>query len=408
LRSFALNRFYTADFFSGLRDDTLVALLSPVSDRLAQSKIDLNDIPTDAKERRTFCERVAILAGDVDDGFSKEFQLDLETISKLARMEDLEDIQDAAMEHPEPSPFQTNGDPTQDELAILLWRWNPDFIRMLTAGRPPNASTFYVFQSNGPVPTYREPNQTTISAIQDGLRGWFNSHKRGDSCIVRFHEVDEDVMIVVGHGDLVKIQEILRGNQVDRDLLRPHDYDLIVFRKDTGTLQIYQNRPSKRLMKLYRQVIGRHVFGREEQFVPKLLTLAPLMTLKSAAISHGEFGQIESIRLTHLRTSKATGNKSSSTHTSDDVFDESSGDPALDAFLFGPNRVPQAAWFSISVVGMEKDLSVRVTLPQRITVSNQDFMPLVHMWLEQRRFFVMPHRNEQVAEIEPMPCASGM
>jgi hypothetical protein len=408
MKSFALDRFYTADFFSGLSDPALVALLSPVSNRLAQGGLSLAEIPHEATARRDYCERLALITGDVDHGFSKEFQLELEAISKLAQMDDLEDIQAAAAEHADPEPFLLDVEPTANELAILLWRWNADFIRQLTAGRPPKASTFHAFESNGPVRDFQMPGQDVISAIENGLRGWFNSHKRGDSCIVRFREIGDEVLIVVGHGDLIKIQEVLNGTQVARDLLRPHDYDLLVYRKDTGTLQIYQGRPSTRLMRLYLQVIGREVFGRSDQFVARLLTLAPLMALKGEAITHANFPMIGGIRLTRLRVRNAAGGKSSSFHAANDVFEQASTDPTLDAFLFAPNRVPQAACFSVSIAGLDKDLTVRVALPQKITVSMPQYMHMIHAWLQDRCFFVTPNQDGQVAEIEPMPCAAGM
>lgn len=408
MRSFALNRFYNTDFFSGLGDDTLVALLSPVSERLAQSRIFLDNIPTDADERRILCERIATIAGDVDHGFSRSFQLELKAISDIAQLEDLADIHAAALEHPDPEPFLIQCEPTANELAILLWRWNSEFVERITAGRPPKASTFYVFQSNGNVPQYTPPSQAVIDRIKQELGGWFNAHKRGNSCIVRFHDTDEEVMIVIGHADLPKYLEKLSGTEVQRDLLRLHDYDLLVFRKDTGDLQVYQSRPSIRMMKTFHKVIGREVFGRENQFVDKRLTLDPLMTSKEEALVCGDFPMIKSVSLSHLRVSSVTGSRASTSHTAKDIFSQTSTDPALNAYLFGVNRKPDAAWFSVSIEGLNKDLNVRVTLPQKVTVSRPEYMPMIHRWLQARGFFGTPEPQDDVEALDPEPCVAGV
>lgn len=275
MKSLLVRRFFTAHMLNELSNSSLRELFTPVAGEIEEA-FSVLLIPEDAEQRRQYCERLADLVANADEGFNKTFQMELDRVMRLSQMSDLGDIVAKAAEHTNPHPFEADAEATATELAIKLWRWNPEFTDRQIAGRPPKPKSYFVYQARSATPpVFKNPDAATKSCIEEALKKWFKKASRGDSCQLQVRELEDEVVFVVGHGDLNKIVELLRGGIVVRDIQRHYDYDLIVFRKDTGTLLLYLRRTLKRLMDEYLKQISERISTKKIFSVKRILISRP-------------------------------------------------------------------------------------------------------------------------------------
>lgn len=387
--------YFCAESLAGMQEDSLHLLFEPYAPILDAHGLTL-EIPEGRVEQSTFFSRLARIATDIDSGFPPGFYEMLSLAGQLSVQEDLSDILlEARQGLMLADPFQCEGERTRIELAFLLFRWDERFVRSHLVGRVPHPKAFVIFEVNGEVPKYKSPSPSSKATIEGVFRAALKEMNRGDSCVLRIEEMENEVCFVIGHGNLPSMHEFVEEGMPVRRLLRPHEYDMAVFSKITGRLMLYQKRPSLTLMEVYRKTISCYVFGRTDQFLKNTLSLAPLMRLGQESITCGDCATFQRAKLVHLKTMRIGSRKGGTTHKGCDIFGEIEGDPALRQVLFAPQKQTVAAWFDVTVQGLQKHVCVKVALPDKVVVDPPEYLPEALQWLNARGFFGADREGQQ-------------
>lgn len=386
--------YFCAESLAGMREDSLRLLFDSHMPILQSKGITLN-IPEDAEAQTAYFGKLSRVTTDIDSGFPPEFYEMLSLVGQLSEQTDLSDILLEARQEVLPEPFVCEGEPTNIELAFLLYRWSPRFVRTHLVGRIAHPKSFVVFKVNGEVPDYEQPSDRDTAAMESIFKAALKDMNRGESCALRIEESAHEVCFIIGHGDLPSMHEFVEDGMPVRRFLRPHDYDMAVFRKDTGDLMVYQKRPSIKLMDVYRTTISSYLFGRTDQFLKNMLNLTPLVRQGEDSIVCADCATFRSAKLVHLRSIRIGARKGNTTHNSEDIFRDFEESPALRQTLLAPQMAPTSAWFKVIAEGREKPVSVKMTLPDKIVVDPPECLPEALYWLNRRSFFAATEQENR-------------
>lgn len=105
-------------------------------------------------------------------------------------------------------------------------------------------SLHLLYGSGGSVSVYSLParplNPTShdIQTLQLAVRSWFGDQAKGEQCHVRCYDEEDDLIILVQHGNYMKAVSLWRGEVLDMSTFRPAVEDVLVYERASGLLRI--------------------------------------------------------------------------------------------------------------------------------------------------------------------------
>lgn len=392
-----LNRFFRARTLSKLRPETLRLLLTEYTALLQVLGLDLNRL--DDPEDFEFHESLSHLIENPESGFPESFYLGLEQVRRLVLREDFMDIHERAIIR----GFEIEGEPTDMDIGLRLWMWNPAFVEAALASESPSPNSFVVFRTHDDtIPTYPPATPELIETFSTHICHWLMRHKRGDFCDVKVDETEDEVSWTITHGHLYQVQEIIREGRRERTLQRPIEHDLIIFRKRTGDLHIHLPRISMRQLNLYREGIGLYFFGLGNQFSDlSSYDLSPLQLLREQALDCSDIPDIRYVKLEYLEAyvPGASGNEFSF-KDKHDFFATIRRRESLEQELFGPGVLLRTARFIFRFRNNPKEYKLTVRAPNNHNWREPELAHLVEEWLLLRGFLKLEQQREQHEQLE--------
>lgn len=274
-------------------------------------------------------------------------------------------------------------DLTPADIAILFWLKHREVLEQKHAEQFFfKSKTFDYFQAEGDQPPrFKVTPQAAAEKIQSDLDDWFAGRQRGRGTRVFMYSDDHQMTFLVRHGQTFKREESLVSGKASSVCYRPLKYDVIVYDLELGELRINAQLVGEK--KIYRRLIGQHLFGNENCFpgIAKF-TLEPLRELGGDALSCGDVDGIESILLTELHLNWSTTSRDIEILKSDDVFS---------AMRSRKRSIPKKprmmrAIFKLKFLDAKAPRTVELR-PSNIAVYSRDGdAPLVEQWLTLRGF----------------------
>lgn len=243
---------------------------------------------------------LALLLANPREGFPVRLADALHHINELADAAGLEQMLDAVEFHG--IALAVGAEPSPADVAVRLWLRDPDLLERLHAERfvvRPKSFESWLGRgaSNSPL---SKPSSTALRELEAALGRWFEKKKRGRHCKVFVFTRPDATWFLVRHGQPMDRRGIIKEGESSSSFERPEKYDVINYVPARNELNIHAQTKGEK--QLYRQEIGRHLFGDPERFPGTAkYTLAPLMDDGEESLACDDIDGIESITLSEVR-----------------------------------------------------------------------------------------------------------
>lgn len=177
-------------------------------------------------------------------------------------------------------------DPTPADVAVQVYLQDPDLLERKHAEhlleRP---RSFDYFQSKeGSRLEWKSPTKKQLSALKFELDDWFEKRKRRRTARVFIFPRSDGIWFLVRHGEPLKREGALEGEESSSIHYRPEKHDVLVYDPLTGEIRI--NACSKKEQETYRSAFGLHLFGAADRFPGTAkYTLEPLREKGEASLT---------------------------------------------------------------------------------------------------------------------------
>lgn len=379
MATFRLRRFSCPETLKAIEHDHLIAFLQPYSGFLASRGFQLNG-------RQLQDEDFVRLAGVF---VSPDSDTPSDLVNALYYLDEMSTTEAMDTLIPEADQLEleieTNGNATAADIAVQIWIADRSVLERKHAEfhlvRP---RSFESFQSS--VRTrgaFRCPSANTIRALEASLDEWFEKHNRGTGTRVFVFPRDDGAWFLIRHGEPYKREGSLNGTESSSVHYRPEKYDVVTYHPQIGELRV--NARSKGEKQLYRQQIGRHLFGNEDYFPgTNKYTLEPLREYGEMALNCVDIEGIEWIKLKEYQIFYPGNPWEIVSRKSDDVFS------ALDTrgrTIPDGGKISRAS-FQVKFADCKTPRSVVIRPGNIAQFTRDDDSILVEQWLESRGFIV--------------------
>jgi hypothetical protein len=179
-------------------------------------------------------------------------------------------------------------DATTAEIALAIWMVDPRILSDLHIQQLYTAQRRFEFfkVQVAPIPPFVSPTNQEMEEMCRSLNALLKKTRRGEGSRMFVHNESSEriVRILVQHGQTCKREGNYINNQSESLLYRPETFDTIHFSRDTGEIAI--NCESRKILKGYLRIFGRHIFQDESVFKEaNKYTLAPLYRDQDASLN---------------------------------------------------------------------------------------------------------------------------
>jgi hypothetical protein len=221
-------------------------------------------------------------------------------------------------------------------------------------------------------------------ALEADLEAWYMAKNRGIGCRVLRIDQPDEVRFLVQHGQLCRREPSRKGAQSTCTFFRPERTDLVVYDPVTNELRISTGSIGE--LRLYREKIGKHVFGDPEKFAyAEKYTLTPLQTDGAKSLQCRDIGGLEWARLTEVEFDSGASLSLVKRLKASDLF------PAmeLDGTSIPPHAIQLHARFVLKLAGETTPRPVFIQPPNIAEYGRGEEAPLIERWLIARRFVLV-------------------
>lgn len=283
-------------------------------------------------------------------------------------------------------------DPTDPDLAALIWMKDRDALQFLHAERflvrPKKFDSF--LSTAKTLPTVELIGDTTRIAMESALDEFFDTRKKGRGTRVFPFPRPEGIWFLIRHGQRVRREDAMESGKSSSVFYRPGKFDVLIYNAEIGELAIHADTQGER--KIYCEVLGRHVFGSNNFFDLDLLdgkfTLQPLIDLQALSLAVDDVEGMESVSLVELHWRYGGTRYHVEIHKSDDVF------AALAEIR---RRIPRRATlikavFKVKFFGASRPRTVALRPPNVAIYDRESDATVVEAWMRNAGF--IRRRNE--------------
>lgn len=282
-------------------------------------------------------------------------------------------------------------DPDAADVAVQLWLQDPDLLEELhnmhQLDRP--RSFVHFTTDRHPVPAFHEPSDVKMTELEAALGEWNFKAKRGRHVRVWMYRRPDEYWFLVRHGLSSRRQEVISPTGSETLILRPGEYDVVVYNSARGELRIHGCNPTE--VEMLRSTFAEHLFD-DPEFFPggAKFTLAPLVANGRACLVCTDVPELANVTCVAVQFFK--GGKKWLRHTFEapDVFDAiDDGDFSFPA----PDMIVRAT-FLIRFKDSRKQRTVTIAGSNRLKVVRDGDTVLLERWLAARGFVMEPVRDE--------------
>jgi len=290
--------------------------------------------------------------------------------------------------------LEVGDDPDAADVAVQLWLQDSDLLEELhnmhQLDRP---RSFVLFTTDRhPVPAFHEPSDVTMTELEAGLGEWNFKAKRGRHVRVWMYRRAHEYWFLLRHGLSSRRQEVISATGSETLILRPGEYDVVVYNSTSGVLRIHGCNPTE--VEMLRRMFGEHLFNDPEFFPGSArFTLAPLVTEGRACLVCTDVPELANVTCVAVQFFK--GGKKWLRHTFEapDIFDAiDDGDFSLPS----ADRIVRAT-FLIRFKDSRKQRTMSIAGSNRLKVVRDGDTVLLERWLAARGF-VMETVHDEVEE----------
>jgi len=226
-------------------------------------------------------EGIARVLMTPDETSPRELVDDLFFIDELATPEGMDALREEIERLPLPQRRMLNlgPDPTPADVAVLVRLHAPDILEQKHAESfLVSKRSFQYFQpANGNRKPLARPTEEQLRRLEGAFDDRFDRMKRGRNSKIFVFEREDEIWMLVRHGDPCKREGALNASGSSSVYYRPEVYDVLRYDQDTGELSMNAG-SSKKIYDLYREKIGLHLFDDALYFPPgkAKFTLDPL------------------------------------------------------------------------------------------------------------------------------------
>lgn len=284
-------------------------------------------------------------------------------------------------------------EPTTADLAVQIWLRNAESLERLHAERflvkPKSFQTF--LSTFAVLPPLRQPSPQQLTALQEELNDWFETHKRGRGTRVFVFIRDTRAWFLIRHGEPYRREGTLEGDESSSVYYRPEKFDVLTYNGELGELSIHAGTKGEK--QIYCKMLGKHLFGGEDFFeldsTGGKYTLAPIVLDGPACLSCVEIEGIEEIALAELHFRHDSQQYHVEVHKADDVF------AALQEI---GRTIPESAQllkatFRVTYENATRPRTLVIRPPAVTIVDRESDADVLERWMELRGFIQTDHAD---------------
>lgn len=288
---------------------------------------------------------------------------------------------------------------TTAEIALAIWMADPRILsdihiqQLCTAQR---RFEFFKVQV-APIPPFVTPTDQEMEEMCRSLNALLKKTRRGEGSRMFVHNESSEriVRILVQHGQTCKREGNYINNQSESLLYRPETFDTIHYSKDTGEIAI--NCDSKKILKEYLRIFGRHIFQDESVFIEaNKYTLAPLYRDQEASLSVDGIcgGRISQIILREVTIRWNRQRKDFEIRKSINLFESMrQRNTQFREPRNGLGEIIQAK-FDIYFSGNPKPRKLTIAPPRGARYERDEDGALIEEWMNEREFILQENRGD--------------
>lgn len=283
-------------------------------------------------------------------------------------------------------------DPTDPDLAALIWMKDRDALQFLHAERflvrPKKFDSF--LSTADKLPKVEPIDDTTRIAMESALDEFFDTRKKGRGTRVFPFPRPEGIWFLIRHGQRVRREDAIESGKSSSVIYRPGKFDVLIYNAEIGELAIHADTKGEKTV--YCEVLGRHIFGSSTFFDVDLLegkfTLQPLIDLQALSLVVDGIEGMESVSLAELHWRYNGARYHVEIHKSDDV---------LAALADIKRRIPRSATlikavFKVKFFGAARPRTVALRPPNVAIYDRESDAAVVETWMRSAGF--IRRRNE--------------
>lgn len=376
MSSLSFRRFTDSSSLREIAPEHLIALLRPHAEFLRQHHAVLPDDP-----RGLDYEALAVAVLQPGADTPPELIDALWHIHEMATPEAMESLlEEAARAGLDLDPRYYSPADT----ATRIWLAAPDLLRRKHAEHAVlKRKSFESFPARPETSlAYRAPDAAAAARLEADVAAWYAEHHRGPGARVFVLEHEHEVRLVIRHGGPYRREGSMDGGEPGSVHFRPMGFGVAVFDRRSWELRI--NGGGKGEKQMYREAIGRHLFGKADFFPAgaKKYTLEPLRRDGRRSLVCADVPGLRQVRVVELRMHLGGPFHRAVTEQADDV---------LLALEEGREAIPAdalltAAKFEVQFSDAPKPRSVMIRHGNVAQYTRDDDADLVESFLRRRGF----------------------
>lgn len=393
--AYSLNRFSNPETLRQIAPEHLLSLLVPHTAFFAERGVSL---PEAAAQGAFDYEGLMGVFMTADERMPKPLREALFFINEMATHEGMACLLDEVEQRDD---LRVAGQPAPSpaDVAVQVWLQDREVLERKHAEQFLwDRRTFEYYQTVAePVPEFREPAAAVIGALTEELNDWFEKKRRGRSSRVFMYIRPDGVWFLVRHGDPFKREGAIGENGESTGVYYwPEKFDVLVYNTVLG--EVRMNARTKGERKLYRQALGRHLFG-DAGFFPgeAKYTLEPLRELGEPALVCTDVDGMESVILTEIHFMWGGSYGEQEIRRADDVF---GAYRTREASMPTKPRIIKAS-FRVTFSDSDTPRTVTIKPPNVAKYTRDADGVVVERWLELRGF-VLPKEGNREPSPEPV------
>lgn len=326
--------------------------------------------------------KLSAILVDPDDQVPSNLVDALHFITEMASVKTADGLMTAAKSaHPDMifNPLATAAD-----IVVQVWLKDPDLVAKRHAASLINKPKSFEYHiSRDPRPrTFTMPTPGTIQTMETVMDDGFEQNRRGRNCRIIIADHGDRISFLVRHGKPMQREGSIKNGESGSIWYRPEVFDVVVYDRLRDEMGVRAS-GTKGEKRLYREVIGMHLFGDRNYFPGRQkFTLEPLATDGAAALVCSDIDGLDQVTLTAFQKCLNDGFNGVDFHASDDLFltmakQNRSMPPA--------SNLTQAV-FSLKFARLKRPRSLTIRLPNHAMYHRDEESVLIDLWLAKRGF----------------------
>lgn len=317
MSALSFRRFTSVSSLREIAPQHLAALLHPHEAFLRRHHVELPDDPGDLNYEAL---AVAVLQPHAD--MPPELVDALWHVHEMATPEAMEALLDEALRTGINFDGRLYYSPA--DVAAQVWAVAPDLLRRTHAEfAVRRRKTFESFRSRpGASAAYQAPDAETLAALEADVARWYRERRRGPGARVFLFEHEHETRLVIRHGGPYRREGTLDNGEPGSVHFRPMGFGAAILDRRSWELRVNVGSGGKREMQMYRETVGRHLFGQHDCFSADTLkyTLEPLRRDGRRSLVCADVPGLRHVRLTELRMHLGGAFRHARVEQADDVF----------------------------------------------------------------------------------------